>query len=111
MRLKNKKAIITAAASGMGQAGVELFAREGAHVVAVDQDAEKLNAIVEAVTAAGGQATAIVADLLQPEACSNAVDEAASAMGGVDILWNHAGVPGKRDIENLDLPPMLRRWI
>ncbi len=103
MRLKNKRAIITAAASGMGKAGVDLFAREGAHVIAVDIDRAKLEETVAAVTAAGGTASAIVADLLDPDACHNIIAEGAKRMGGLDILWNHAGLPGKRDFENIDL--------
>ncbi|MGQ7440642.1 SDR family NAD(P)-dependent oxidoreductase, partial [Streptococcus suis] len=45
----------------------------------------------------------MVANLLDPDACRNAVEEAAARMGGLDILWNHAGMPGQREIENLDL--------
>lgn len=103
MRLKNKRAIITAAASGMGRAGCEIFAREGATVFAIDMDENCLNEVVAAVVAAGGKAYGMVTNLLDPEVCRKAVDEAASRMGGLDILWNHAGIPGLRDIENLDL--------
>lgn len=103
MRLKNKRAIITAAASGMGRAGCEIFAREGATVFAIDMDENRLNEVVAAVVAAGGKAYGMVTNLLDPEVCRKAVDEAASRMGGLDILWNHAGIPGLRDIENLDL--------
>lgn len=103
MRLMNKRAIITAAASGMGRAGCEVFAREGATVFAIDIDQKRLNEVVSAVEAAGGKAYGMVANLLDPEVCRKAVDEAATRMGGLDILWNHAGMPGLRDIENLDL--------
>lgn len=103
MRLKDKRAIITAAASGMGRAGCEIFAREGATVFAIDMDENRLNEVVAAVVAAGGKAYGMVTNLLDPEVCRKAVDEAASRMGGLDILWNHAGIPGLRDIENLDL--------
>ena len=63
MRLAGKLAVITAAASGMGRAGVELFIREGARVVAVDVDADKLHALVDEFRAKGGDVQAIVADL------------------------------------------------
>ena len=63
MRLAGKLAVITAAASGMGRAGVELFIREGARVVAVDVDADKLQALVDEVRAKGGDVQGIVADL------------------------------------------------
>lgn len=103
MRLKNKLVIITAAASGMGRAGCELFAREGATVFAVDIDEARLHETVAAVQAAGGQAFGMVANLLDPKTCLDVVAQAAERMGGVDIVWNHAGVPGQREVENLDL--------
>ena len=103
MRLNGKLAIVTAAASGMGRAGCEVFAREGATVFAIDIDQGRLNEVVAAVEKAGGKAFGKVADLLDPEVCRQAVDEAAERMGGLDILWNHAGIPGLRDVENLDL--------
>lgn len=103
MRLKNKRVIITAAASGMGRAGCELFAREGASVVAVDIDAARVQEVARNITAAGGQCTALVADLLDADACRHFIDEAVERLGGLDVLWNHAGMPGLRDVENLDL--------
>lgn len=103
MRLKNKLAIITAAASGMGRAGCEVFAREGATVFAIDIDQKRLDEVVAGVEKSGGKAYGMVADLLDPEVCRRAVGEAAERMGGIDIVWNHAGIPGLRDIENLDL--------
>lgn len=103
MRLKNKLAIITAAASGMGRAGCEVFAREGATVFAVDIDEKRLNEVVDSVKAAGGKIFGRVANLLDPQTCRGVVEEAVSKMGGLDIVWNHAGIPGLRDIENLDI--------
>jgi NAD(P)-dependent dehydrogenase (short-subunit alcohol dehydrogenase family) len=103
MRLKNKLAVITAAASGMGAAGVEVFAREGATVVAIDMNEKNLHEVVSRVEKAGGKAHAIVANLLQPETCKKVLEEAVGKLGGLDILWNHAGIPGLRDIENLDI--------
>jgi NAD(P)-dependent dehydrogenase (short-subunit alcohol dehydrogenase family) len=103
MQLENKRVIITAAASGMGRAGVELFAKEGAHVVAVDRDAEGLETLAKDVRAAGGKVDTITADLLDADQCRDIVEKSAKIMGGLDIVWNHAGLPGKRDVEDLDL--------
>jgi NAD(P)-dependent dehydrogenase (short-subunit alcohol dehydrogenase family) len=108
MRLKDKRVVITAAASGMGRAGCELFAREGAEVVAVDIDAERVRDVVAGITASGGKCTALVANLLDANACRGFIDEAAERLGGLDILWNHAGMPGLRDVENLDLEEYAR---
>ena len=63
MRLKDKLAVITAAASGMGRAGVELFAREGATVAAVDINAAALKAVASDANAKGGKVIPIVSDL------------------------------------------------
>ena len=101
MRLKNKRVVITAAASGMGRAGCHLFAREGATVVAVDIDQARLDETVAAVTAEGGRISAIRADLLGTSDCSGWINEAADRMGGLDVLWNHAGMAGSSEVENL----------
>jgi NAD(P)-dependent dehydrogenase (short-subunit alcohol dehydrogenase family) len=103
MRLQQKRAIITAAASGMGRAGCEVFAREGATVFAIDIDQGRLDDVVATLKAAGANVHGMVANLLDPVVCREAIDEAAKRMGGLDILWNHAGMPGLRDIEQLDL--------
>jgi len=103
MRLKNKLAVITAAASGMGRAGVELFAREGAAVVAVDINAAQLAQVVDGVRAQGGAVHAITADLTDRHQMKEVIHEAARRMGGIDILWANAGTPGPSEVENLNL--------
>jgi len=103
MRLKGKLAVVTAAASGMGRAGAERFAREGAAVAAVDIDANRLEELVGAIRKAGGTAVPVVADLTRAEDCKRIVHEAAERLGGIDILWNHAGTPGPAAVEGIDL--------
>src|SRR5262245_49463742 len=92
MRLENKRAIITAAASGMGRAGAELFAREGARVAAIDRDAEALKSVVDAINADGGEAEGFVADLGDNDAVARCFAEATDWLRGVDVLWSHAGM-------------------
>lgn len=104
MRLKNKLAVITAAASGMGRAGVELFAREGASVAVVDLNLAAAQEVAAAIRADGGSAVAIGADLTKVEDCHRFIAEAADKLGGIDLLWNHAGIPGPGAVENIDLP-------
>lgn len=101
MRLQNKLAIVTAAASGMGRAGVERFVREGARVAAIDISAPALKSLVEEFGA--DRAIPVVADLSTPEGAKSSIDEAVAALGGADILWAHAGMPGPASVENLDL--------
>jgi NAD(P)-dependent dehydrogenase (short-subunit alcohol dehydrogenase family) len=103
MRLKNKRAIVTAAGSGMGRAGAILFAREGAAVVVVDIDEKGARGTADAVKAAGGTAHVIVADLLEAGECERIVHDIAKALGGLDLLWNHAGMPGPAEVEDLNL--------
>ena len=103
MRLKNKRAIVTAGGSGMGRAGCLLFAHEGASVAVVDIDAAAAQRTVDEIKAAGGTAHAVAADLLQAEECHRIVHDGARLLGGLDILWNHAGMPGPAEVEGLDL--------
>lgn len=102
MRFKNKRVLVTAAASGMGRAGCELFAREGGQVVAVDIDHVRLADLVGTINANGGKAHAIHADLMKADECQRIVHEAAARMGGLDVFWSHAGMPGYAGIEEYD---------
>ena len=102
MRLENKLAIVTAAASGMGRAGVERFVREGARVAAVDISADALDALVASF--GGDRVTPVVADLSTEDGARDSIDRAAAALGGCDILWAHAGMPGPASVEDLDMP-------
>lgn len=103
MRLDNKLAVVTAAASGMGRAGVELFLREGANVAAVDVNADALKTLATDMKARGHDIRTIQADLSRPEEARGSVKEAAAQLGGIDIMWAHAGIPGPAGVENLDL--------
>ncbi|KRB86166.1 2,5-dichloro-2,5-cyclohexadiene-1,4-diol dehydrogenase [Sphingomonas sp. Root710] len=101
MRLQGKLAIVTAAASGMGRAGVERFVREGARVAAIDFNGAALDALVAEIGA--DKVVPIVADLSTPEGARDSIDQAVAALGGADILWAHAGMPGPASVENLDM--------
>ena len=103
MRLAGKLAIITAAASGMGKAGVELFLREGAKVCAIDLNGEALARLSNEMKAKGYAVETIQADLSSPERMRGTVHEAAAKLGGIDVMWAHAGIPGPGGIEDLDL--------
>ena len=103
MRLENKIALISAAASGMGRAGALLFAREGAKVAAVDIDRAGAEAVAGEIRAAGGEAAAIAADLSRDDESRRVVDAATDAFGGLDVLWNHVGHPGPGRVEGVDM--------
>lgn len=102
MRLKDKLAIITGAASGIGRSGLELFAREGATVVAVDINAAHLDAVVADTRSRHPRVYALAADLTQRDQMRSIIHKAAALMGGLDILWNNAGMAGPAEVEGLD---------
>lgn len=104
MRLSGKLAVITAAASGMGRAGVELFLREGARVAAIDINSGALAELAAAMKSKGHSLETVQADLSQPDEMRRSINDAAQKLGGIDILWAHAGSPGPGGIENLNLP-------
>lgn len=92
MRLQDRVAVITGAASGMGRAMALRFAAEGARVAAAEVAAEGLRDVVSAIEAQGGQAGAIVADVPAPDDVEQMIDLAVDAFGTVDILVNNAGI-------------------
>jgi len=92
MKLSGKVAIVTGAAAGMGKAIAELFAQEGAKVVASDLNAEGIQAVVNGITEKGGTAIAVTANVAKEEDVQNLVDTAVSTYGTVDILINNAGI-------------------
>lgn len=103
MRLNGKRVIVTAAASGMGEAGCKLFAREGASVAVVDINADRTGAVVDAILTAGGKAKGFLADLSQAEECKRVIAESAAWLGGLDAIWAHAGIPGPATFEGMEL--------
>ena len=92
MRLKDKVALITGAAGGIGRETSLLFAAEGARVFAVDVNDEGCQETVRQVTAAGGQAIAAHADVSRADDCQQMVAAAESEFGALHILFNNAGI-------------------
>ncbi|HET6366613.1 MAG TPA: SDR family oxidoreductase [Pseudomonadales bacterium] len=103
MRLAGKIGIVTAAASGMGRAGALRFAREGAQVAVVDVDAAGVQRVVSEITAVGGTALGIPADLTRDEDSRRIVWEAVNRFKGLDFVWNHVGHPGPAAVEGIDM--------
>jgi 3-oxoacyl-[acyl-carrier protein] reductase len=101
MVLKDRTAIVTGAARGIGKAISMRFAAEGAFVVLVDLDDP--TEAQEAIDAAGGQALPRRVDITDPGAVEAMVAEAARARGGVDILVNNAGIIARGSILDLGL--------
>ena len=92
MKLRDKSAIVTGAASGIGREIAFVFAREGARVAIADLNQEAADATAAKIRAGGGQAIGIAMDVCSEEAVSAGVAATAAAFGGVDILVSNAGI-------------------
>ena len=92
--LKDKVALITGAASGIGEAAAKLFAAEGASVVVSDITEDKGTKVVEDIKKAGGKAIFVKSDTSRPEDHERLVRETVKAFGKLDIAVNNAGIGG-----------------
>src|SRR4051794_15102983 len=97
-RLLGKSAVITGAAKGIGRATAELFALEGARIVAGDRDADGLNRLCEHLESQGATIAAVVGDVSKPEDARNMVEAAVERYGRIDVLVANAGIIPLRNI-------------
>lgn len=109
-RLETKRAVITGGASGLGAAIARRFAEEGAAVTLIDLSrvADRANDLVAELQASGAQAHFVVGDVLDVNSIRSAIDDAATAMGGVELCVASAGVAAHPDAgfgSLLDLDP------
>jgi NAD(P)-dependent dehydrogenase (short-subunit alcohol dehydrogenase family) len=100
-RLSGKRALITGGASGIGRATALLFGREGAAVCLVDLDEEGGAAVVRAIEEEGGRAVFVRADVTRASECREAVEQTVSSLGGLDILFNNAGIVRRATVVEL----------
>jgi NAD(P)-dependent dehydrogenase (short-subunit alcohol dehydrogenase family) len=94
MRLLDKVAIITGAASGMGAATARRFGREGAKVVIADMLTEEGKAVADGINAMGGEALFMTLNVTDEAGWKEVVDVTVRAFGRLDILVNNAGISG-----------------
>jgi NAD(P)-dependent dehydrogenase (short-subunit alcohol dehydrogenase family) len=99
MRLQDKVAIVTGAASGIGRSTALLFAREGARLVLNDIDAQGLEALMRQM--ANERARAVAGNVANESTARQLADESISAFGRIDILVNNAGVHFVKDITEM----------
>jgi NAD(P)-dependent dehydrogenase (short-subunit alcohol dehydrogenase family) len=91
-RLKDKVAIVTGGAAGIGRATCELFAEEGARVVVADVEAEGGRAVAARIEADGGHALFVHADIARDADARRLAAATVARFGGVDVLVNNAAV-------------------
>jgi 3-oxoacyl-[acyl-carrier protein] reductase len=90
--LKGSIAIVTGAASGMGRATAQIFAREGAKVAAVDVNADGVAKVASEIEKEGGAVKAFTLDVSDARATHETIAAIAAHFGGIDILVNNAGI-------------------
>jgi NAD(P)-dependent dehydrogenase (short-subunit alcohol dehydrogenase family) len=95
LRLSGRRIVITGAASGIGRAIAELFAREGAKVAALDLNLAGAEAVARAISG-----VAVAVDVTSEESVNRAIEAAGAALGGIDGLVNSAGINLHSLIEN-----------
>ncbi|HEX8013143.1 MAG TPA: 3-hydroxybutyrate dehydrogenase [Casimicrobiaceae bacterium] len=92
MRLKDKAAIVTGAASGIGKDIALVYAREGAKVAIADLNQAAADATAKEIRTGGGQAMGVAMDVTDEKAVNDGVAAVVKAFGGVDILVSNAGI-------------------
>ena len=92
MKLRNRVAIITGGASGIGKATAVLFAQEGASIVVADIDEDGGRSVVRQIVESGGRAVFVRCDVTIAEDCRSVVERTVEEFRRVDILFNNAGI-------------------
>src|SRR4051812_17479615 len=100
-RFENKVIVVTGGSKGLGKAASLAFAREGGAVVIGDVDMDTASATVEEIVQAGGNATAARCDVRQASDVQNLIATAVESYGGLDVLYNNAGVVRYGTVEQL----------
>ena len=117
-KLDGKVVLVTGASRGIGADIARLFAAEGGRVVCAARTlregdhplAGSLEHTVGEITAAGGQATAIAADISEPDECARLVRAARDAYGPIDILVNNAALTYFIEVKDYPVNKWLRSW-
>jgi NAD(P)-dependent dehydrogenase (short-subunit alcohol dehydrogenase family) len=101
MRLQDKIAIVTGAASGIGRATALRFASEGARLILNDIDRDGLDAVVTKAGRDNGRA--VVGNVIEEDTARRLAEQAMSAFGRIDVLVNNAGIHMARDITEMTI--------
>ncbi len=102
MRLKNKVAIVTGSAQGIGEATARRFAEEGAKVVVCDIQEAKAAAVTRSIIAGGGDALAVTTDVADREQVAALVEATRERYKRLDVLVNNAGVGLVKPVDEVE---------
>jgi NAD(P)-dependent dehydrogenase (short-subunit alcohol dehydrogenase family) len=100
----NRRALVTGASSGIGEAIAERFARAGAAVAVGGRDEARTRAVVERLTASGARAVAVRGDVAVESEARRVVEESVGFLGGLDVVVNNAGVDANEWHDVADWP-------
>ena len=100
MKLKDRVVVVTGAASGIGRASAQEFAREGARVVVGDINMAKAEETAQHIKAAGGEATAIQVDVADSASVRELVKRTLEAFSAVHVLLNNAAIQVNKTVED-----------
>jgi len=103
MKLKDKVAIITGGAEGIGKATAIEFVKEGAKVVVADANLELAEKTVEELKRLGGEAIAVKVDVSNPDDVNAMVSKTLERFGRIDILFNNAGISIQKSLLEMTL--------
>src|SRR3990172_10210584 len=103
MRLADKTVLISGAGSGMGRLACQLFAREGASIVALDITEDALRETAASVESEGGRIAAVPGNVAAAADVERAVAEGVRAFGKLDVLYNNAGIFPDEDQSVVDM--------
>lgn len=100
--VNGKVVIITGCSSGVGEATAKLFTKQGAKLIICARRTDMLNDVASQIKSAGGEVTALTADISKAEDAQAVVDACVEKYGRIDVLVNNAGVQTQNDITFLD---------
>jgi NAD(P)-dependent dehydrogenase (short-subunit alcohol dehydrogenase family) len=110
MILKDRVAIVTGAGSGIGRAGAEILAREGATVVVADRNGAAGDETAKRIAAVGGRALAVATDVGDDAQLERLVSRTLEELTRIDILHSHAGIQIEGPLEAVDPKGMDASW-
>jgi 3-hydroxybutyrate dehydrogenase len=103
MKLKNKVAVVTGAASGIGHEIAKLYAKEGAKIVIADLNIDGANQAAQAIKDQGGEAMGVAMNVTDEDQVNAGVEAAVSTYGSVDVLVSNAGTQHIEAVDKLEL--------